>query len=89
MTFDLVGTIYKPTGVTFTDSEGIEYPEMEACNGYHVNVLELTEALESYVVTPTTPVRKFAGRDDTICLQFADRNEWLSVGIEVIEDEEA
>ena len=79
MTYDLIGTIHKPTGVMLTDSEGFEYPEMEACSGYHVNVLELTPELQPYVVTPDTPVRKFAGRDDTICLQFANRDEWLSL----------
>jgi len=87
MIYDLIGTIYKPTGVTLTDSEGFEYPETEAVQGYHVNVLELTEALEPYVITPTTPVRKFAGRSDTVCLQFADRDEWLALGIEEVEDD--
>ena len=87
ITFDTIGTIYKPTGEMVIDSEGFEYPKMEAVDGYHVNVLELTEALEPYVITPTTPVRKFADRSDTKCLKFKDRAEWLALGIEEVEDD--
>lgn len=30
--------------------------------------------------------RVFAGRDDTICLRFKDREEWLSLGFENVEE---
>jgi hypothetical protein len=86
MTYDLIGTIHKPTGVTLTDAEGFEYPDMVAIEGYHVNILELTPELEPFVVQVNTPSRKFAGRDDTIHLRFSDRAEWLSIGIEVEEE---
>ena len=86
MTYDLIGTIHKATGVMLTDEEGIEYPEMAAVSGYHVNMLEVTEATQPFVVQVNTPSRKFAGRDDTIHLRFSDRAEWLSMGIEVEEN---
>jgi hypothetical protein len=35
---DIVGTMYEPTGNTLTDSEGIDYPEMAAISGWHVNM---------------------------------------------------
>ena len=86
MTYDLIDKIYTPTGVTLTDSDGFEYPEMIEINGYHVNMLEVTEATQPFVVQVNTPSRKFAGRDDTIHLRFVDRAEWLSIGIEVEEE---
>ena len=86
MTYDLIGTIYKASGVMLTDEEGNEYPEMELVSGYHVNMLEVTEATQPFVVQVNTPSRKFAGRDDTIHLRFSDRAEWLSIGIEVEEE---
>lgn len=36
--FDIVGTIHEPTGNTLTDTEGFEYPEMAAVDGWHVNL---------------------------------------------------
>jgi hypothetical protein len=56
---DVIGTIYKPTGTMLTNEEGMEYPEMEAIEGYHVNIRNYTEApeLEQYVVVPTIPMR--------------------------------
>ena len=92
MIYDLIGTMYTPTGVILTDSDGLEYPETEIvadANGkpyYHVNMLEVTEATQPYVIQVNTPSRKFAGRDDTVHLKFANRDEWLSLGIETIED---
>tara|TARA_B110000908_G_scaffold133854_1_gene158037 strand:+ start:110 stop:517 length:408 start_codon:yes stop_codon:yes gene_type:complete len=63
---DVVGVIQKPTGVTLTDDEGYEYPEMAALDGWHVN-LRLSgdgrradaEALVAYIVdpSPVTPAR--------------------------------
>jgi hypothetical protein len=81
MVYDLIGTIHKHTGVMLTDAEGMQYPEMAALDGYHVNVLEVTPGLEPYVVTPETSTRVFAGVA-THCLKFANRDEWLALGIE-------
>ena len=81
MTYDLIGVIHKPTGVMLTDAEGMQYPEMAALDGYHVNVLEVTPELAPYIVTPETPTRVFAGVT-THCLKFANRDEWLALGIE-------
>ena len=63
---DVVGVIQKPTGVMLTDDEGMEYPEMAALDGWHVN-LRLSgdgrradaEALAAYTVdpSPATPSR--------------------------------
>lgn len=87
MTYDLVGTIYTPSGVVLIDREGNEYNDMVAVEGYHVNTLPpLAETLEQYVVEPTHKQRVFAGKDDTICLRFKDRDEWLSLGFENVED---
>jgi hypothetical protein len=62
---DIVGTLHEPTGNTLTDDEGMEYPEMQAMTGWHVNirlvgdeVRETVEALDtSYGVTPDAPQR--------------------------------
>ena len=62
---DVVGTLHEPTGATLTDDEGMEYPEMQAMTGWHVNirlvgdaVRETVEALDtSHGVTPETPMR--------------------------------
>ena len=63
---DVVGVIQKPTGVTLTDDEGYEYPEMAALDGWHVNLRlsgegrrDDAEALAAYTVdpTPVTPAR--------------------------------
>jgi hypothetical protein len=42
-----------------TNEEGMEYPEMEAIEGYHVNIRNYTEApeLEQYAVDVKTPSR--------------------------------
>lgn len=62
---DIVGTLHEPTGATLTDDEGMEYPEMQAMTGWHVNirltgdaVREDVETLDtSYGVTPDAPQR--------------------------------
>ena len=62
---DVVGTLHEPTGNTLTDDEGMEYPEMQAMTGWHVNirlvgdeVRETVETLDtSYGVTPDAPQR--------------------------------
>jgi len=35
---DVVGTLHEPTGNTLTDEDGMEYPEMQAMTGWHVNI---------------------------------------------------
>ena len=62
---DVVGTLHEPTGNTLTDDDGMEYPEMQAMTGWHVNirlvgdeVRETVETLDtSYGVTPDAPQR--------------------------------
>ena len=58
---DTIGVIYKPTGVMLKHEDGTEYPEMQAIEGWHVNVWVLPDedatALQPYVITPTNPVR--------------------------------
>lgn len=62
---DIVGTLHEPTGNTLTDDDGMEYPEMQAMTGWHVNirltgdaVREAVETLDtSYGVTPDAPQR--------------------------------
>ena len=79
--FNIIGTIYKETGVTLTDAEGMTYPEMLPIEGFHVNTLpeHMTDELQSYVVTPSSPMRVFAGRTDTVALKFADEAEFKTV----------
>ena len=87
MTYDLIGTIYKASGVILTDEEGNEYPEMKALEGYHVNVLpqDNMSLVEPFIVEVNSLSRVFAGRDDTVALKFANRDEWLALNIEVLE----
>ena len=100
MIYDLVGTISKPTGVMLVGEDGVEYPEMVALDGYHVNMLDtnlsdtagidgnvIANPLKKHIVEVKAPSRTFAGRSDLVCLKFADRDEWLSMGIEEIQDE--
>ena len=62
---DVVGVIHKQTGVTITDDEGMEYPEMAALDGWHVNIRlsssvcrGAVEALDiAHGVTPVAPKR--------------------------------
>jgi hypothetical protein len=62
---DVVGVLHEPTGVTTTNDDGMEYPEMEALDGWHVNirlssdtVRDAVEALDvSHGVTPDSPKR--------------------------------
>ncbi len=97
MTYNIIDKIYKQTGTMIVD-DGIEYPEMKQVVGYHVNVLPplndttdkdgnlIVNPLKPYIVTPQAPVRMFSGRSDTVCLQFKSREQWLSMGIEKIEE---
>lgn len=62
LTLDLVGTIHKPTGVMLQSEDGMEYPEMAAIPGYHINVAgNLPDELLPFVLVPATPTRVFAG----------------------------
>ena len=56
---DIIGSIYKSTGIMLTDEEGTNYPEMVDVRGWHVNMRgELPEALKPYKITVTgTPYR--------------------------------
>ena len=62
---DVVGVLHEATGVTITNDDGMEYPEMEALDGWHVNIRlssnvrrDAAEALDvSHGVTPNAPLR--------------------------------
>jgi hypothetical protein len=62
---DVVGVLHEPTGNTLTDDDGMEYPEMQALDGWHVNIRlssetmrDAVEALDVSVgVTPDAPKR--------------------------------
>lgn len=62
---DVVGTLHEPTGVILTNAEGLDYPEMQAMTGWHVNIRLVGDAVRdtvetldtSYGVTPETPMR--------------------------------
>ena len=62
---DVIGVLHEPTGVTITGGDGMEYPEMEALDGWHVNIRlssdnmrDVAEALDvSHGVTPDAPMR--------------------------------
>ena len=66
VSIDFVDIIYKPTGVTLKSEDGMEYPEMKALDGYHVNLRltdlpeALPDALAPYIVEPTSPSRVWA-----------------------------
>lgn len=54
----VIGTIYRETGNTLTDSEGMECPEQEAIPGYHANYRgrSLPTELERFeIMTPDSP----------------------------------
>ena len=62
---DVVGVLHEPTGVTITNDDGMEYPEMQALDGWHVNIRLVNETkrtiveavYELYGVTPEFPNR--------------------------------
>jgi hypothetical protein len=62
---DIIGTMYRETGTMLTTDDGMEYPEMEAIDGYHANLREILtaeqEAALPTVAAPATPYRKWAG----------------------------
>lgn len=65
---DIVGVIYKATGVILTDPEGNDYPETAPLDGYHLNIRllndtmrEAVEAIEAeYGVAVNSPSRTWA-----------------------------
>ena len=64
-TIDVVGVLHEATGVTITNDDGMEYPEMEALDGWHLNIrlssdamLDAVETIDvSHGVTPDAPKR--------------------------------
>jgi hypothetical protein len=57
---DIIGVIYKPTGVMLETDEG-EVPEVAAIPGWHVNTRgPMLEDLLQYAVHPANPVRIWA-----------------------------
>ena len=62
---DVVGVLHEATGVTLTNDDGMEYPEMTALDGWHVNIRlasdnmrDVAKALDvSHGVTPDAPKR--------------------------------
>ena len=65
---DIVGVIYKATGVMLTDPEGNEYPETAPLDGWHVNLrligdafYDTAEAINAeYGVVVNSPARAWA-----------------------------
>jgi hypothetical protein len=54
---DVIGTIYKPTGVMLDTDEG-EVAEMAAIEGWHANTRgPMLESLMAFAVEPERPVR--------------------------------
>ena len=64
---DVVGVIYRPTGVILTDADGNEYPEQAPLDGWHVNIRLVTDAMREVVealdvthgVVPQHPARVY------------------------------
>ena len=56
---DVIGLIYRPTGKTLVNEDGIEYDEMVDVGGWHVNLRgQLPVEIEPYKITVTgTPHR--------------------------------
>ncbi|AJY47030.1 hypothetical protein [Martelella endophytica] len=61
------GLVYAPTGKMLTGEDGVEYPEMTAVDGYHVNIrmadgVALPSELAAVQVAPepATPAERFA-----------------------------
>jgi len=75
---DIIGIIYKSTGNTLTDSEGMEYLEMAPIEGFHVNFLSDVHELTEYKLAPqpVTPYRMYAGGIMPVCYKFDDREQF-------------
>ena len=46
---DVIGTIYEATGVTLTDANGMDYPEVSPVTGWHLNIRLMGDARRDYV----------------------------------------
>ena len=46
---DVVGTLSEATGVTLTDGNGMDYPEMLSVTGWHLNIRLTGDAHRDYV----------------------------------------
>lgn len=60
---DVVGTIYKPTGVMLpsSDPDMPAFHEMAPIPGYHVNFIgNLPTEADQYIVVPSNPTRVFS-----------------------------
>lgn len=61
---DIIGTIYKPTGVMLTDEEGNEFPETAPIPGFHANLRLIEDkdvtTLEPWIIEVNTPTRVWA-----------------------------
>lgn len=60
---DVIGVLYEPSGDTVTTPDGDECAEMQAIDGWHVNLraldAELPAELIEYQIFPVSPSRTF------------------------------
>ena len=64
MSIHIIPTIYEPTGELATDADGLEYPVMQAIQGYHVNTIEETiEGAEDYLLSEENVKKRKAQGD--------------------------
>lgn len=75
---DIIETIFKPSGITLTTPEGIEYPELLAEVGFHVNFPNEINEISLYLVSPEpiTPTRVYFG-SPTYYYKFPDKETFL------------
>lgn len=57
---DVIGTIFKETGVTIHDPEFGDYPEYAPLPWFHLNAIARIEEIEAFEIFPVTPYRVFA-----------------------------
>ena len=86
MRYSVIGAIVDPS--TYDEDGGV-IEQGKQHDGYHVNMLDIddeyVDTLAPYIVQVNSPAVVFAGRNDTVFLRFADREEWLGIGIEQTE----
>ena len=46
---DVIGTLSEATGVTLTDANGMDYPEVSPITGWHLNIRLVGDAHRDYV----------------------------------------
>jgi hypothetical protein len=64
---DVIGTIFEATGVTLTDVNGMDYPEMSPVAGWHLNIRLIKDTHRGYVealaashgVVVNSPIREW------------------------------